>query len=83
MKGSVKFDSYGKRKTIFGGKANAEVPIQYEEVRNFAKRPIGFNNSPGLCPPTSRKLIKLKLFGEDEKSLLNTVSFKGITHRKI
>ncbi|CAI2387434.1 unnamed protein product [Moneuplotes crassus] len=64
VRGDVKFDMKSKRKELFPKTENTDVPIQYDSHGAFNKKFIGLNNSPGLCQPTSRKLVHLSMFGD-------------------
>ncbi|CAI2360786.1 unnamed protein product [Moneuplotes crassus] len=67
VKGSVKFDLKTRRKDLFNSNQNSQVPIQYNSEGTFNNKSIGNNNSPGLCQPTSRKLVHLSMFGDGSK----------------
>ena len=78
-KGGGNFHSKTKRNPLFIANINPDLPIQYNTKGTFGSKSVGYNNSPGLCQPTNRKLVHLNLFGDgNEKKKFETKVYFGI-----
>ena len=67
IRGCANFNSKTKKTDLFKPQSNSSIPIQYDNTGTFGMKPVGNNNSPGFCQPTTRKLVHLDLFGQEKE----------------